>query len=74
MTQQSSPQPLSPPPDPFELATTLIRHAREALDEIRKTGRHDPDRLAELQTEIENLNRENRNLTERVEKLESRRR
>jgi cell division septum initiation protein DivIVA len=70
MTQQTSPQPLRPPPDPFQLATSLVRHARGTLDEIRKTGSDDRQGLAELQAEIERLNEENRRLKERLDQLE----
>jgi ubiquinone biosynthesis protein UbiJ len=71
MTQQTSPRPLPPPPDPFQLATFLVRHARAALDELRQSGRPDKHGLAELQDEIDKLNEDHEALKQRIEQLES---
>jgi hypothetical protein len=65
MTTQQTMSPLTPPPpppDPIELATVLIRRAREAIEEISRERRKNPD-LERLEAEIEALR-------ERVERLE----
>ena len=65
MTRQQTVSPVTPPPtplDPIELATALIRHAREVIEEVSREHRKNPD-LERLEAEIEALR-------ERVERLE----